>query len=158
MSYSRSLADVSQTFSLEKQKANTFFSPHLFFPFLPQDFYCIFFFLLPSPSSLFSLHIFHHCEQLQYFSRGTECGGRRWERETCPRTVWKDLEFRYQRSVSSKPALRPACRTGTRPLRRRAVHSLNTCAIHLPTSSCNMFKRHIVITHPCTTGFIPLSA
>lgn len=36
--------------------------------------------------------------------------------------------------MSSKPALRSSCRTGTQPLHRRVAFSLNTCVIHQTSS------------------------
>lgn len=131
VSYSGSLADASQTLSLEKQKANTFFFPLLFSPW---DFHCIFFFLPPSPSSLFSLlYFFLPLRVASPFPKGHWMWRGRGKKNMSKNSL-AGLWILISMLSVLKTCFKIGCRTGTRPLHGRVTRSLNTCVMHLQTS------------------------
>lgn len=131
VSYSGSLADASQTLSLEKQKANTFFFP---LSFSPWDFHCIFFFPSSFPIVIIQFVILFFATESSFtVSQGAlnveGQGGKNMSKNSLA-GLWIPISML---SVL-KTCFKIGCRTGTRPLHRRVTRSLNTCVMHLQTS------------------------
>lgn len=130
VSYSGSLADASQTLSLEKQKANTFFFSPL--SFSPWDFHCIFFFPSSFPIVIIQfvilflpLRVASPFPKGHWMWRGGGLGG------NMSKNSLAGLGIPISMLCVLKTCFKIGCRTGTRPLHR---HSLNTCVMHLQTS------------------------
>lgn len=128
VSYSGSLADASQTLSLEKQKANTFFFPP--FRFHPEISIASFFsFLLPHRH--YSVcYTFFATESSFTVSQGALNVEGEGEKNMSKNSL-AGLGIPISMLCVLKTCFKIGCRTGTRPQHRR---SLNTCVMHLQTS------------------------